>query len=165
MSKVETSFPRFFFSHSTLSAHAVFIGLLKAVWKRFQHLEHEEALERNSIAQEHYQKIMWQLTHTNLHSLIHLLISPLLLYSDLVLLGQVSKTKKHREENPWNLRLRTKPMTKGTTINYIQYLSWSLQGEPTESFWARVPGHFTRPVWMPGLILSIMPEQRKDLWP
>lgn len=68
-----------------------------------------------------------------MHSLIHLLISPLLFYSDLVLLGQVSKIKKHREEMPWNLRLRTKPMANGT-INYIQYLSWSLQGEPIESF-------------------------------
>lgn len=36
--------------------HFIF-GVLQLVCKRFQHLEHEEALDRNSNAQEHYQKL------------------------------------------------------------------------------------------------------------
>lgn len=38
-------------------------------------------------------------------------------------------------------------------------------GEPKENLWARRPGHFSRPVSMPVLTLSIMLEQRKEVWP
>lgn len=101
-SKVETPFPFF----------ALYIYLLQLVCKRFQHLEHKEALVRNSNAQEHYQKLYDCLCIQTLNSLI---LSCKSLYSDLALLEKVSKFKKHRGEIPWNLRLRTKPMAKETT--------------------------------------------------
>lgn len=117
--KVETPFLSF----------ALYIWSPSASVQRFQHLEHEEPQDRNSNAQEHYQKLYDCLHTQTLNSLILPCES---LSSDLALLEQVRKFEKHRGEIPWNLRLRTKPMAEETT-EYTMYLSWSLLKEPIVS--------------------------------